>query len=893
MTKAKNVKWRALSNDEMYAQSKLLGCLYQNKLAEICQKNGYDIDVKKDGTFELKGYSDSQLKVFSKRRGEVLTNSARLIHENRLMESLKELGYTPRPVIHKDNRYFEVIAKSARELEKQGFTAELSGNGKFYVHDFIGEKSFENQREKIIQEEVNQRVNRHGVLRNRKVKSDIKPEDLKEIWKKESSSYDIRHPEKSQENPKIFGTELDNEYAIDHLSERKATYKSYDLELQGVMSNLGKDTFERITEKLSSNVRLKEVDLKDPSKFRQKYTSLGQLKNEEEVIKTALDGRGRLEPIASKWVADQIALENGYTKGQRDALTLSVTSKDQYILWRGVAGAGKSYALNHVRELAENSSINVIGLAPDATAAKELGSSIGAKARTIDSFLNSNKMLSQLREMPCLLIIDEAGKMSTDKALKFQNAISGTKSRVIFVGDTRQFSAVEAGNPFYALANNEKISKAELLEHRRQKGSQIQGFEKIMEVFEGKLKGAGAGADPYQETWNQFFQKRGKMDRTIDFYAQDGTKNSLNFEEFSDKIRQQQLKSSVDLASRSNDESLEKSFEKVETTISEKKNRAARINAVAKSYMQLSAKDRDSTLILSDKNSDRYDLIEKLRELLKKEGKIGKIDTSIRVLRDKGLTKAQLSYSRNFEKGDYLVVPKNDENLGLKGNEKYLVTAVKENVVHIKNGNETMVLKPVNLKDSSLFTEHHIKVSEGDKLQWRKNEHGRLNREDAYIASIKGSNILLRNDEGKVHEVSAKEPQHLDYGIVKTTYASQGSTVNRVIALMESSVSRESWYVGLSRAKLQASIITDDKGKLKERVKRYASQENALDFMNKKTGWDKGFSSKVDDSWQEDLSRNMSKKRTDYGFDESLSKIASGQKQDISQKYKNDLDLSL
>ena len=114
MTKAKNGKWRALSNDEMYAQSKMLGCLYQNKLAEICQKNGYDIDVKKDGTFELKGYSDSQLKVFSKRRGEVLTNSARLIHENRLMESLKELGYTPRPVIHKDNRYFEVIAKSAR-----------------------------------------------------------------------------------------------------------------------------------------------------------------------------------------------------------------------------------------------------------------------------------------------------------------------------------------------------------------------------------------------------------------------------------------------------------------------------------------------------------------------------------------------------------------------------------------------------------------------------------------------------------------------------------------------------------------------------------------------------------------------------------------------------------
>ena len=85
-----NGKARAMHNDLLFRDSKLIGLVYQNSLAMKVIRLGYDIRQNRNGTFELEGYSDESLRVFSKRReqleklGVTTQKSARdLVYKNR------------------------------------------------------------------------------------------------------------------------------------------------------------------------------------------------------------------------------------------------------------------------------------------------------------------------------------------------------------------------------------------------------------------------------------------------------------------------------------------------------------------------------------------------------------------------------------------------------------------------------------------------------------------------------------------------------------------------------------------------------------------------------------------------------------------------------------------
>ncbi|NJO93177.1 MAG: relaxase domain-containing protein [Hydrococcus sp. RM1_1_31] len=72
-TKAENGKWYSLRTDDIFANRKLLGMIYQNELALQVQKLGYEIEHKEHGQFEIKGFTQEQLESFSKRRQQIKT----------------------------------------------------------------------------------------------------------------------------------------------------------------------------------------------------------------------------------------------------------------------------------------------------------------------------------------------------------------------------------------------------------------------------------------------------------------------------------------------------------------------------------------------------------------------------------------------------------------------------------------------------------------------------------------------------------------------------------------------------------------------------------------------------------------------------------------------------
>ncbi|NJO98809.1 MAG: relaxase domain-containing protein [Pleurocapsa sp. CRU_1_2] len=70
-TQAADGKWRTMDNRELYQQKMTIGMVYHHELGRRIQTLGYELDWNRDGTFDVRGYSQSQLREFSTRKQEI------------------------------------------------------------------------------------------------------------------------------------------------------------------------------------------------------------------------------------------------------------------------------------------------------------------------------------------------------------------------------------------------------------------------------------------------------------------------------------------------------------------------------------------------------------------------------------------------------------------------------------------------------------------------------------------------------------------------------------------------------------------------------------------------------------------------------------------------------
>jgi conjugative relaxase-like TrwC/TraI family protein len=162
----------------------------------------------------------------------------------------------------------------------------------------------------------------------------------------------------------------------------------------------------------------------------------------------------------------------------------------------GVAGAGKSFTLDVVREALERGGYKVIGAALAGVAKEELAAKAGIESRTIASYLHHfNKSLGQkLRErvrhdvrqlvraiqgkstyLPTkvtidrktVLIVDEAGMIDTKSFRRLCQEVRRRGGTVIFIGDTAQLQPIAAGGPFRYLLK--QLTPASLQTNLRQR----------------------------------------------------------------------------------------------------------------------------------------------------------------------------------------------------------------------------------------------------------------------------------------------------------------------------------------------------------------------------------------------------------------------------------------
>ena len=478
------------------------------------------------------------------------------------------------------------------------------------------------------------------------------------------------------------------------------------------------------------------------------------------------DGKTAVEAIAlPAEIQHHLAEASTLTKSQRQAIELSALSRDRLIAWQGVAGSGKTYSLKLFSEFAAQKGYTVRGFAPSAEAAHELAKATNISSDTVASLLVQNS--NSPSDAQAIWIVDEAGLLSAKDAHQLLQRAAAEQARVILVGDTRQLSAVEAGNPFKSLQAG-GIQTAYLEESRRQK---TEDLKKAIALIES-----------------------GQLEKAIQHLDRTGSIHAIP-------------------------------------------SQTHRFQQIADEYLSLNPKQRDQTLLLAGTNAERLELTAKLRQSMQERGELGANGFCFSSLRNRNLTKAQASYASYYKQGNVLVPSQDYKRQGLEKYQQYRVVEcdAEANRLTVETSNgQLMTINPARCQRKTVYAAQEIAVAKGDLLRWTRNNRTAKVRNGQRFTVVdvdSNGNAQILDDRGNCSQINLKGQQYIDYALVSTTYSSQGKTANRVLALMDGTTSRESFYVAASRAKHHLSIYTADVAELTQLAERSRAKENASDYI--------------------------------------------------------------
>ena len=669
------------------------------------------------------------------------------IYRNELAREVQQLGYEIH-ITDQAQGFWELKGYDLQKLEQFSKRAQQ-------IKQVVGAEATSKEKEWV------------ATHSNRAKKQEIPRQDLIHRWQAEAIAAGIVPIQ-----PQLFSIESTNTSAevqtavccgIAHCAERESAFSQENIE-KFVLAKIGRYGFDEIETAIAANQNLIEIEPKK-DKIGKRFTTQTALDREIHTIDLMHQGQGQVQAIATLEEVDQFLAGKTLTSGQYQAAIESLTTTDQIIAFQGKAGVGKSYVIGEISEFMRLRGFEIKGFAPSAEAAKVLGEEAGIESQTIASLLNSKLEPSGSVESCQVWITDEAGLLSAKDAEALLERARAENARLILVGDTRQLSAVESGNPFKSLQQH-GLRTVYLEESLRQK--------------------------------------------VVD------------------------LKLAVDLIS---DGCIQKGIQQLDQAnrIQVIPDRSEKIARITQDYLELTPEARQRTLILAGTNEERCGLTDSLREQLKAEGTLGRT-ASLNQLKPKDLSQIQMGFARYYSVGDRVIPLGDYQRLGLKKGCPYTVINQEAETITLESADGSQhKVDPYRIKRKAVFSEKTIEIAEGDCLRWSKNDHdmNRRNGQEFVVASISDGIAKLQNRDGSVDHIDLNQSQHLDHALVSTTYSSQGKTADRVFVStsMDKSISRESFYVAVSRAKYDLQIYASDRKYLDENAQESRAKENPLELI--------------------------------------------------------------
>lgn len=441
-----------------------------------------------------------------------------------------------------------------------------------------------------------------------------------------------------------------------------------------------------------------------------------------------------------------------------------------------------SSVLASIRDIAKGEGYTVIAIAPSHAARQQLQKDIHAdKALTTNGYLakmQSGQLQKELGLAKTLVIHDEAGLASTAqmKGLLAQAEKSG--HRLLNSGDRYQKASIGAGSAFGQLMDH-KVPTHELTTIFRQKDADLK------QIVQHSLP-----SDPKVQNAMQLLNQKGHI---------------------------QQIKSSSE-----------------------------RIYSLASQYTQLTPKQRQNTLLIDPTRKGVDQLNSTIREQLQAKGELPANQFTVKTLHKQDIAKVDLekgAVGSVFKVGQVVTLNsqalKNKDRNLLK-NSQWQITALNRdsNKLTVQSKRQPDLVKTLSGKE---LIKTHASVSElrdillcvGDEMRFTASDSGKgiLTNEAATVKHIhlQTGEINLSKVNGQTVTLDGKQALNLDYNYAKTTFASQGQTAERVLYHAQSRSSnlmnQRDFYVGLSRATNDITVMTDSKRNLSDLIEKSTGEK--------------------------------------------------------------------
>ena len=681
---------------------------------------------------------------------EVLNNVKLLgeIYQNELAHQLQKLGYEIEP---RGNGTFECKGYEKPLLDLFSTRSQQIEN---YIERW--EAALKEQGGKPLHPKQKKQATLATRLRKKSVPRDV----LLRGWEKAIATSEIRLPDTPEKAPQENDSQapIAASEGVAHAAERESVFRREKAERFALEHHLGEQSFAELQ---SAMTEAGLVAAKD------RYTTEEAIARELETIAIVESGQGQVNAIATPVDVLQLTQdETTLTVGQYQAILDTATSRDQFMAWQGVAGAGKTYSLSLLTQLATEQGYVVTGYAPSAQAANVLTEEAHIESSTVARLLHSKD--NQRQSKKAIWIVDEAGLLSAKDAHALLTKAKQSNARVILVGDTRQLSAVEAGNPFRSL-QSAGMKTCYLEESRRQKTAALKIAVVCLaagEPVEGLTQLERAG---------MVHEQKGEAERHLSIVR--------DYISLPVEVREKTL-----ILSGTN-------VERLALTAELRKVLQQEGSLGPDRFMLSSLRSRDRTAAQL-KYACAYEL--------------GDVVVPVKDYRRYGMQR----------RGQYRVIAKDLENnrLTLQGPEGEAFSF---------NPATCADKTTYEVQQIAVASGEQLRWTRNEAVKGVRN--GQLVTVEQVDA--KGTATLI-DAKGETMTLDLSGQQYLDYALVSTTYSSQGKTAERVFASIDSTVSKEGLYVAVSRAKYGLSLYTADKEKLYQKVQRSAAKNNPSDYLS-------------------------------------------------------------
>jgi conjugative relaxase-like TrwC/TraI family protein len=583
-------------------------------------------------------------------------------------------------------------------------------------------------------------------------------------------------------------------FAIDHLFQREDVVTERRLRKTAVHYGIGYVTPGEVDREIAAALKRGEIMAKDGKKGRS-FVKTASLRDQCKMTQLARDGRGQCEPLTAAYEdAPELSQE------QNAAARMVAESRDRYVGLRGPAGTGKSYSIKAVaavvdqrRARGEERLIRALALAPSSSASRgELRRAGFRDATTLAAFLESEKLQSDMRQQ--LLIVDEAGMMSTKDMIRLMDIAERNDMRVWFVGDYRQHASVDAGDSFRLLRAEGGLKYAELSENRRQKSAAHREAVNRMATGSGKeiVKG---------------FEQLDRMGAVV-------------VEPDREKLRQRL----ADAFLETKDEG------KTALIITPTNAEAGRLTAELRRALRERGRITGDEQVVPVRNATYWTEAQKRDGRLYEPGMVVEFHKAVPGVRHS--VEGRRETSGGFERGEAAVV--------MKG---------RAQVVLMRRDGRQALLPDGYADRFQVYRTSEQALARGDQIRITKNGEAkvkgqaagtRVNNGDVYPIEGWTKEGDMRLPGGKI---LPRNFSHIALGYAVTSHRSQGATVDREFVDWDrdslTPVDTRAAYVTSSRFRESITYFVNDRESVKAVMQRGGERVSALEFMKDRIGEEK------------------------------------------------------